>query len=73
MSGSVPAVSSDSPRWLTWLTFTVLCLLGFLLVGLISLANGAGWVFLGMLGVGLVLAAIILPAWAVYGLDETQH
>lgn len=73
MSGSVPAVRSDSPEWLTWLTITVLCLLSFLLIGFIALANGAGNVFLGMMIVGLVLAAIVLPAWAVYGLDDGDH
>lgn len=73
MSGSVPAVRSDSPSWLSWLTVTVVSLAAILLGGFISLANGAGWVFLTVLGVGLVLAALILPAWAVYGLDETEH
>lgn len=72
MSGSVPAARSESPGWIGWLTLLVCALAGVLLVGLISLANGSGWVFLGMIGIG-ILIALGLPAWAIWGLDDDAH
>lgn len=72
MSGRVPAARSDSPGWLSWLTATVLILLGVLLAWLILLQQGAGTAFLVVVGISVVLAAVLLPAWAVYGLDREE-
>lgn len=73
MSGTVSPERSDAPEWLGWLTFTVLSLLLVLVVGFVSLASGAMTTFYVVGGIALVLASLVLPAWAIYGLDETRH
>lgn len=73
MSGRVPAARSDSPGWLSWLTVTVLILLGVLLTWLLLLQQGAETSFLVVVGISVVLAAVLLPAWAVYGLDRDEE
>lgn len=72
MSGTVAPERSSAPEWGRWLTLTVLMLAAVLLVGLISLANGASTVFLIGIVVFLVLSVFVLPAWAVYGMDKTK-
>lgn len=73
MSGTVPAERSSSPGWGKWLLVTLLFLAGVLLAGFITLAHGAGNAFLIMLLVSLLLATLLLPVWAIVGLDETEH
>lgn len=71
MAGSVPAARSDSTGWLTWLTFTVLFLMFILVSWLFIFAAGHESQFLYHVIAATVVAALLLPAWAVFYL--TRH
>lgn len=73
MSGTVAPERSEAPEWGKWLIFTVLFLLSVLLVSLVSLANGSGTVFVVSLLVGLLFATLVIPVWAIYGLDTSDE
>ncbi len=77
MAGSVPAERSKSPGWLAWTTFTVLFLMFVLVSWLYIFAFGLEEDFIYHVIAATVIAALILPAWAIFHLskpeDEPMH
>lgn len=72
MAGNVPAARSDSPGWIGWLTFTVLFLFTILVSWITIFAYDIEEHFLVHVAVALVLAALLLPAWAIFRLDRAD-
>lgn len=72
MAGSVPAARTDSPGWLGLMTVTVLVLLAVLLAWVTILAYGSIGLFLPVV-VASIAIALIIPAWAVFGLDGDEE
>ncbi len=73
MAGRVPAARSDSPGWIAWLTFTVLFLFVVLVSWIWIFSAGSEDHFLFHVLGAIILAALILPAWAVFRLEDSDE
>lgn len=73
MAGPVPAARSDSPGWMTWLTFTVLFLMFVLTSWVFIFASGHESQFLYHVVAATIVAALLLPAWAIYFLSRHEE